>query len=85
MNSNLFFENDLNIYYILIGSGLFLSFSLYYLIRNNYIAIPSKNVEVFTQEEIDAIINENAVTVINSDNLDDITDSETEISSYYQS
>jgi len=54
MNSNLFFENDLNIYYILIGSGLFLSFSLYYLIRNNYIAIPSKNVEVFTQEEIDA-------------------------------
>lgn len=85
MNYNLFFENDLSIYYILIGSGLFLSFSLYYLIRNNYIAIPSKNVEVFTQEEIDAIINENAVTVINSDNLDDITDSETEISSYYQS
>jgi hypothetical protein len=85
MNYNLFFENDLSIYYILIGSGLFLSLSLYYLIRNNYIAIPSKNVEVFTQEEIDAIINENAVTVINSDNLDDITDSETEISSYYQS
>jgi hypothetical protein len=85
MNSNLIFDTNLNIYYILIGSGIILSFSLYYLINNNYIAIPSQNVEVITQEEIDAIINENAVTVINSNNLDDITDSESEIDSWYQS
>jgi hypothetical protein len=81
MNSNLIFDTNLNIYYILIGSGIILSFSLYYLINNNYIVIPSKNVEVITQEEIDAIINENAVTVINSNNLDDITDSESDIDS----
>nr|YP_009487252.1 hypothetical protein [Russula foetens]AWB36154.1 hypothetical protein [Russula foetens] len=85
MINYLIFENDLNMCYIFIGSGLFLSFSLYYLIRNNNIANLPNNTEAFTQEEIDAIINENAVTVINSDNLDDITDSETDISSNYQS
>jgi hypothetical protein len=92
MNLNLFFDTNIDIYNILlcssffISSGLILSCSIYYLIKNNYIAIPSNNVEVFRQEEIDAIINENPVTVINSDNIDVLTDSdlETEISYYYQ-
>jgi hypothetical protein len=89
MNFNLYPENNLDIYYIIISSGILISCSLYYLIKNNYIAIPSQNVEGFTHEEIDAIINENAVTVINSDNIDiDAiidSDTETDISSYYQS
>ena len=78
MNFNLFFDNNLNIYYFCIGSGIILTCSLYYLIRSNYIAIPTKNMEAFTHEEIEAIMNENAVTVINSENIDSITDSDSD-------
>jgi hypothetical protein len=35
MNYNLLFDNNLNFYYILIGSGIILSCSLYYLFKNN--------------------------------------------------
>ncbi len=89
MNNSLFYNNDLNIYYICICSGFIFSCSLYYWIRSNSIAIPTTNMEVFTHEEIEAIMNENAVTVINNENIDAITDSDTDtytdIASEYQS
>src|SRR5229473_425745 len=37
MNYNLLTDNNLNFYYILIGSGIILSCSLYYLFKNNEI------------------------------------------------
>jgi hypothetical protein len=84
--TNLFFDNDLTYYGILIGSGLILGLSLYYLIRSNNIYYPSKNIEVLTNEEIEAILNENTVNVTN-ENLAAITDSDSEsdIASDYQS
>jgi hypothetical protein len=98
MNYNLLFDNNNNLtdYGILIGCGLILSLSLYYLIRSNYTAtpIPSQNMEAFTTEEIEAIINENAVTIMNNDNIDAIidnidaiidSDSDTDVESDYQS
>lgn len=79
MNYNLLFDNNLTYYGIFIGCGLILSCSLYYLIRSNYTAIPSKNIEV--------TVNENAVTIINNDNIDAIIDSDldTDVESDYQS
>jgi hypothetical protein len=85
MNYNLFFDNNLNIYYFCIGSGFILSCTLYYLIRSNYIAIPTKNMEALTHEEIEAIMDENAVTVINSENIDAITDSDSDTDTYITS
>lgn len=89
MNYNLFFDNNLNIYYICIGSGFILSCSLYYWFRSNYISIPTRNMEAFTHEEIEAIMNENSVTIINSENIEAISDSDsdtdTEFASEYES
>jgi hypothetical protein len=87
MNLNLLFDNNLIDYSILIGCGLILSFSLYYLIRNNYTAIPSNNKEAFfTKEEIDAIIDENMQPISNANIENFITDSdfETDVASDYQ-
>jgi hypothetical protein len=85
MFSNLYLDNNLNIFYIIIGSGIIIKCSLYYLFLKNSNAIPSQNVEAFTHEEIEAIINENGTTVMNTDNIDDITitdsDFETDITS----
>ena len=69
-------ENSLNFYSILIGSGLILSFSLYYLIWSNNTKL-QQNIEVLTTEEIEAVLNENAVNAINA-NIDDFTDSDSE-------
>jgi hypothetical protein len=85
MNYNLLFDNNLTDYGILIGCGLILGCSLFYLIRSNY--IPSKNIEALTNEEIEAIVNENAVTIRTNENIDAIidSDSDTEVASDYQS
>jgi hypothetical protein len=87
MNYNLIFDNNLNLYGILIGSGLILGCTIYYLIRSNYTAIYSPNIETLTNEEIEAIINENAVTIITNENIDAIidSDSDTDFASDYQS
>lgn len=89
MNYISVYDNSLNIYYVCISSGFVLISSLYYFFRSNNIAIPTQNMEAFTHEEIEAIIKENATTVINSENIDDIIDSysdtDTEISSDYES
>jgi hypothetical protein len=89
MNYNLLFDNNLTDYGILIGCGLILGCSLFYLIRSNYTAIPSKNIEALTNEEIEAIVNENAVTIINNENIyaiiDSDSDSDTDVASDYQS
>jgi|GEM_PF-2970611 hypothetical protein len=80
MNYNLLFDNNLTYGGIFLGCGLIFGFSLYYLIRSNHIATPSKNIETFTNEEIEAIFNENAVNVINNDeNIDNfIIDSDSD-------
>jgi hypothetical protein len=85
MNYNLLFDNNLTDYGILIGCGLILGCSLIYLIRSNY--IPYRNIEALTNEEIEAIVNENAVTIITNENIDAIidSDSDTEVASDYQS
>ena len=87
MTNNLLFDNNLDFYGILIGSGLILSCSIYYLIKSNYTAIPTKNMEPLTNEEIETIINENMEPISNENVEDFITDSdfETDIASDYQS
>lgn len=87
MNYNLTFDNNLDFYFILIGSGLILGCTLYYLIRSNNTTIPSKNIEAFTNEEIETILIENMEPISNA-NIDNfITDSdlETDIGSDYHS
>jgi hypothetical protein len=89
MNFNLLFDNNLTDYGVFIGCGLILGCSLYYLITNNYNAIPSKNIEGLTNEEIESIVNEDAITIINNENIDAIidsdsdSDSDTDVSSDY--
>ena len=87
MNLNSLFYNNLTDHGISIGCGLFLGCSLFYLIKSNYTAIPSKNIEALTNEEIETIINENMVAFTNSNVEDFITDSdsETDVELDYQS
>lgn len=92
MNINLLHDKDLTNYGILIACGLILGCSIYYLISsnvNNTTAIPNPNIEGFTNEEIEAIFNENRdITAISNENIDKfITDSDfdTDVESEYQS
>jgi hypothetical protein len=87
MNYNLLFDNNFTDYGILIGCGVILGCSIFYLFRSNYTAIPYQNIEALTNEEIEAIVNENAVTIINNENIDAIidSDSDTDVASDYQS
>ena len=91
MNQSFLFENNYYNYGILICTGIFLGSCYYFWIRTNTTAIPPQNnpnpntpnMEAFTNEEIEAIINENATTVANNDNIDFITDSDSESDFYY--
>jgi hypothetical protein len=91
INYNLLTEDQLTDVNILIACGLILGCTLIYLISSHYatIPIPTKNVEAFTTEEIDAIVNENAVTIANDDNLQyaiiEDSDFDTDVTSDYQS
>lgn len=87
MNYNLLFDNNLNLYGILISSGFILGCSIYYLIKSNYTAIPSQNIETITNEDIEGIINENVVTIVTNENIEAIidSDSDTDYTSDYQS
>src|SRR6267154_1723273 len=77
MNYNLLTDNNLNFYYILIGSGIILSCSLYYLFKNNN----TENLNINTET-----INNEDIIVISNEILDAITDSdfESDIASDYQ-
>lgn len=93
MNFNLFnnnhwlFGNDLAYYSLFITCGLILGCTICYITRSNTTTIP--NQEAFTYEEMEAIINENAneLTTISSENMDYITDtdSDTDLATEYQS
>ena len=91
INYNLLTEDQLTDVNILIACGLILGCTLIYLISSHYatIPIPTKNVEAFTTEEIDAIVNENSVTIANDDNLQyaiiEDSDFDTDVTSDYQS
>jgi hypothetical protein len=78
MSNTLLSNNNLFDYNILIGCGFILGCSLLYLIRSNYTAILYKNKEALTNQEIEAIINENAVTITNNENIDAIIDSDSD-------
>ena len=69
-------ENDLGFYTVLIGSGIILTFTLYNYIKKNNIAIPSKNMESITNQEVETISNENAISNENINKF--ITDSESD-------
>jgi hypothetical protein len=73
MNSNLLLDTTLTYYGLLIGCGIILgcSFSLYKLIKSNYTASHSTNIPGLTNEEIEAIIKENALTIFDSDSDSD--------------
>jgi hypothetical protein len=79
--------NNNSEYGTLIGCGLILGYSVYYLIKRNYTANLPTNTEPLTNQEIEAIINENTETVSNADIEDYITDSDfsTDVSSAYDS
>jgi hypothetical protein len=78
MNYNLLFDNNLNFYYILIGSGIILSCSLYYLFKINN----TENLNINTET-----INNQDIIVISDEIIDAIADSdfESDIASDYQS
>jgi|ERR1700761_88140 hypothetical protein len=78
MNNTLLSNNNFFDYTILIGCGVILSCTLFYLIRSNYTAIPSKNKEALTNQEIEAINNENTLTKINNQNIDAIIDNDSD-------
>ena len=58
----------------MIGSGLILTFFIYYLIISNN-TNQHQNIEALTNQEIETIINENAVNVINA-NIDDLSETD---------
>jgi hypothetical protein len=76
MIENLLLNNNLFGYGIIIGCGLTLGCSVYYLIISNNIANIPNNTEALTNQEIKTIKNENMVP--NSNIEDIITDSDTE-------
>jgi hypothetical protein len=87
-NNNLLLDNNFLTYYSLfISCGLILTISFIYLTRSNGTTVPTQ--EALTYEEIEAIVNENAntVTTISSENIDYITDtdSDTDLATEYQS
>ena len=68
MNYNLLFDNNnLNFYYILIGSGIILSCSLYYLFKNNNTENLNINTETKNNEDIPNISNEIIDAITDSD------------------
>jgi hypothetical protein len=81
MTNTSLLNNNLFDYTILIGCGIILGCSLFYLIRSNYTVIPSNNTEALTNQEIEGIINENAVTMINNENIDAIIDNDSDTDS----
>jgi hypothetical protein len=74
LSNNNFFESGILISCVIIGC------SVYYLIRSNYIVNLPKNTEDLTNQEIEAIVNENAVTIINNENIDAIIDNDSDFS-----
>jgi hypothetical protein len=87
-NNPLLFDNNLTYYCILIGCGIIIGCTLYYFTTSNNTPIPatSENIGTLTNEEMEAIINENAVFVRNSANIDAISDSDsdTDVASDFQ-
>ena len=65
-------------YSIIISGGIILSCTLFYIIRSKYTAIPSKNTNALTNQETEAIVNENAVTKIDNKNIDAIIDNDSD-------
>jgi len=79
MIENLLLNNNLSGYGIIIGCGLTLGCSVYFLIKSNNAPIPTTNMEPLTHEEIETISNENIETISNENVEDYITDSDSEI------
>lgn len=75
MIKELISDNNLSDYGILIGCGLILCCSVYYLIISNNIANLPNNTEVLRNQEIEVINNDNMVP--NSDIEESLTDSDT--------
>ena len=69
MNNYLTYNNELYFYYLLIGTGIIISCSLYYFIRSNNTDNLIKNIEPLTNEEIEEILAENSMTISN-ENID---------------
>lgn len=81
MNYNLLFDNNLNFYYILIGSGIILSCSLYYLFKiNNTENLNNINTETTNNQDIIALSDEIIDAIADSD-----FESESDAISDYQS
>ena len=82
MNYNFLFDNNLNFYYILLGSGIILSCSLYYLIKKNNTENLNINTETKNNEDITVISNEIKDAITDSDSESDaISDSQSSIDS----
>ena len=82
MNYNLLIDNNLNFYYILIGSGIILSCSLYYLFKSNNTENLNINTDIINNEDIIVISNENIDAIIDSDfETDTVSDYQSSIDS----
>jgi hypothetical protein len=73
MNYNLLFDNNLNFYYILIGSGIILSCSLYYLFKiNNTENLNNINTETTNNQDIIVLSDKITDAIADSDLESDI-------------
>jgi hypothetical protein len=74
-------DNNLSEYKIIIGCGLILGYSIYYIIqKNNYFQPQTKNMEPFTYEEMETIFNENMIAG-QTENVEDLISDNESISS----
>jgi hypothetical protein len=83
MIRNLLSNNTFSDYGIVISCGLILGCSLYYLIRSNNIANLPNNTEALTNQEIEAINNENMVPNSNIEDFFTDSDFDTESENMY--
>jgi hypothetical protein len=85
MIDNLLLNNNLFGYGIIIGCGLSLGCSVYYLIKSNNIAKIPNNTEALRNQAAEAINNENIVPNSNIEDIITDSDSETDNASDYLS
>lgn len=83
-------NNDMDVYCLIVGCGVFLTLSVYYLIIKEYTSVPVTNMEPITHEEMETIFDEDRnITSVSNANIDEfITDSDfdtdTDVESDYQ-
>jgi hypothetical protein len=73
MNYTLLTNNNITDYGIIIGCGLIIGCTIFFLIKSNYTAVPSKNIQALTDENIQALTDE-IIQAPTDENVQALTD-----------